>query len=423
MDYTNLYNFLTSTGVIVPDDRSVLLGIQTKFQEIFGTDIDLSAETPVGRLIEAFAVVIKSTLGVTAQTANQFNVNEATGIYLDAIAQIYDLKRIAGTKTKITIKCIFSDNPSGKSTIQAGALVMCSSNGEVFRIDAAIPNVGLKDDDGNFYAIGSATAIKTGPIVAPIGTVDSIQTAVLGWSSVTNIAPTYIGTDIETDEAFRQRILNSRPIGIGFNTHLVSALNRLDGVYSNCVYENNTGTEMVKKVDGEDGSIVIPPHSIYVGIDCIETEELLANIASEISRAKPIGTGMVDTGVTGGTLVQREVQYGYNNSYTKNISLYWAKKTAILVALTYSFGNYTGDDINADIVRVVAEYMDTIGVGGIVYGTMIANRLITSLNIGVGSILLQKAGSRNPAGTSVVMMGYETPYSTAENITATEIDG
>lgn len=423
MDYTNLYNFLTSTGVIVPDDKSVLLGIQTKFQEIFGTDIDLSAETPVGRLIEAFAVVIKSTLGVTAQTANQFNVNEATGIYLDAIAQIYGLKRIAGTKTKLTIKCIFSDNPSGTNTIPAGALVMSSSDGEMFRIDAPIPNTGEIDDDGKFYAIGSATAIKTGPITAPIGTVNSIQTAVLGWVAVTNISPTYTGTDLETDEAFRKRIMASRPVGIGFNTHLVSALNRLDGVYSNCIYENNTGTEIVKKVYGEDGSIVIPPHSIYVGIDCIETEELLANIASEISRAKPIGTGMVDTGVTGGTLVQREVQYGYNNSYSQKISFYRAKKTAVLVDLTYSLGNYVGDDINADIVRVVAEYMDTVAVGGTVYGTMIANRLISSLNIGVGSILLQKSGSRNPAGTSVMMMGYESPVSIAENITATEIDG
>lgn len=423
MDYTNLYNFLTSTGIIVPDDKSVLLGIQTKFQEIFGTDIDLSAETPVGRLIEAFAVVVKSTLGVTAQTANQFNVNEATGIYLDAIAQIYDLKRIAGTKTKITIKCIFSDNPSQTSTIPAGALVMCSSNGAIFRIDAAIPNTGMQDDDGKFYAIGNATAVKTGPITAPIGTVNSIQTAVLGWTSVTNISPTYTGTDIETDEAFRKRILASRPIGIGFNTHLVSALNRLDGVYSNCVYENNTGTEMVKRISGEDGSIVIPPHSIYVGIDCIETDELLANIASEISRAKPIGTGMVDTGVTGGTLIRRNVQYGYNNSYSQQISFYKAQKTAILVDLTYSFGNYTGDDIDTDIARVVAEYMDTIGVGGTVYGTMIANRLINSLNIGVGSVLLQKYGSSNPAGNAVQMMGYETPYSTAENITANEVEG
>lgn len=415
MDYTNLYNFLTNKGIIVPDDKSVLLGIQTKFQEIFGTDIDLSAETPVGRLIEAFAVVVKSTLGVTAQTANQFNVNEATGIYLDAIAQIYDLKRIAGTKTKITIKCIFSDNPSGTSTIPAGALIMCSSNGALFRIDSAIPNTGEVDSDGRTYAIGSATAIKTGPVIAPVGTVNSIQTAVLGWTSVTNITPTYTGTDIETDEAFRKRILSSRPVGIGFNTHLVSALNRIDGVYSCCVLENNTSADMIKK------DVVIPSHSIYVGLDCIETDELLARIASEVSRAKPVGTGMVDSNVKGGTLIQRSVQYGYGNGSEQTISFYKAEKTAILVDISYAYGNYTGDDIVGDIATAVAEYIDTIGVGGKIYGTMLSNWLINRLDIGIGTVLLGKAGQQTIGGTTVEMMGYETPYTIPENITCRQV--
>lgn len=416
MDYTNLYNFLTRSGIVVPKDSSVLLGIQTKFQEIFGTDIDLSAETPVGRLIEAFSVVVKSTLGITAQTANQFNVNEATGIYLDAIAQIYDLKRIAGTKTKITIECYFSDNPSGTDTIPAGSLIMCSANGAMFRIDSAIANDGTQIKDGRPYAIGTATAVKTGPIVAPPGTVNSIQTAVMGWVGVTNIAPTYTGTDIETDEAFRQRIMASRPIGIGFLTHLVSALNRLDGVNSNCVLENNTGTEMVQK------DVVIPPHSIYVGVDCIETAELFENIAREIARAKPIGTGMVNSGVTAATLVQQPLSYGYNNSYAQTISFYKVRRTAILVQATYSYGNYGGDNIEGDIKQVIAEYIDTIGVGGTIYSSMIANKLIHTLDIGVGTVWLQKSGSDIPADMSVEMMGYETAYSSGDNISLSEIE-
>lgn len=417
MDYTDLYNFQTSTGIIVPDDSSVLLGIQKKFQEIFGTDIDLSAETPVGRLIEAFAVVVKTTLGVTAQTANQFNVNEATGIYLDAIAQIYDLKRIAGTKTKITIKCYFSDNVTGTTTIPAGSLIMSTSNGKMFSIDSAITNTGaeVEESTGRRYVVGTATATQTGPIVAPAGTVNSIQTSVMGWNGVTNIGPTYTGTDIETDEAFRNRIMTSRPVGIGFNTHLVSALNRLDGVYSNCILENNTGTDMVKK------DIVIPPHSIFIGIDCIETDDLLAEIAEEVSRAKPIGVGMVHEGVTAATLISREVKYGYNNGYSQTIHFYKAKKTAIIVDLTYSFGKYTGDNISNDIAEVISEYVDSVGVGGTVYGTMIANELINRLNIGIGTVWLQKEGSDVSADNSVEMMGYETPYAIADNISITEI--
>ena len=416
MDYTNLYTFLPSSGIVVPNDKSVLLGIQTKFQEIFGTEIDLSSETPVGRLIEAFAVMVKTTLGVTAQTANQFNVNEATGVYLDSIAQIYDLKRIAGTKTRINIKCFFSSD-SGTGDIPAGSMIMCGTNGELFSIDSPISNSGEVDDDGRFFGIGTATAVRTGPIVAAEGTVTSIQSSVLGWVGVTNVNPTYTGTDIETDEAFRQRIIASRPIGIGFSTHLTSALNRIDGVYSNCVLENNTGTSVKKK------NVVIPPHSIFVGIDCIETDEILDTIAKEISRAKPVGTGMVDSGVPMASLYQRTVTYGYANGYEQTISFYRVVKTAILVSIDYSFGEYVGADIVSDINRVVAEYIATVGIGGVVYGSMIANRLINALNIGISSVWVQKNGSLEPADNFVEMDGYETPFTLAEYITATEVRG
>lgn len=417
MDYTNLYDFLTSSGVIVPNDKSVLLGIQTKFQEIFGTDIDLSAETPVGRLIEAFAVVVKSTLGVTAQTANQFNVNEATGIYLDAIGQIYNLKRIPSTKTKIRIKCFFNENSSGTDTIPAGSLIMCSANGAMFRIDGPIANDGSNIDEstGLPYAMGTATAVSGGPILAPPGTVNSIQTSVLGWVGVTNISPTYTGTDLETDEAFRKRILESRPIGIGFDTHFLSAVKRLDGVYSACLLENNTGTAVVKK------NVTIPPHSIFVCLDFVETDELIEQIADVILTGKPVGTGMVNSGVDEATLYTKTVNYGYGEDAKQTIDFYRAKKTAILVSVKYSVGNYSGDNIESDISDIIAEYIDTIGVGGAIKSTMIANVLINKLNIGVGTIWIQKSGG-TPSDSTIEMFGYETPYTVAENITLTNTD-
>lgn len=410
MDYTDLYDFQTSTGIIVPNDKAVLLGIQTKFQEIFGTDIDLSAETPVGRLIEAFAVMVKSTLGVTAQTANQFNVNEATGIYLDAVAQIYDLERIVGTKTRIKIKCYFSETADINTVVPAGAFIRGVN---IFRIDSDVRFKDAVTDERGTYALGTATALETGPIVAPEGTVNSIQTAVEGWQSVTNIDPTYTGTALETDEAFRKRILASRPIGIGFGTHLISALNRLDGVYSNCVLENNTGNEAMKK------GIVLPPHSIYVGLDFITSDALLQDIAQEIARAKPVGTAMVHENVPQATLMTQTVSYGYNDISSQAIYFYKAKPTAVYVNVVYSLGNYTGDNIVNDMTNAIVSYIDTVGVGGKIYGAMISNALITALNIGVSSVLVQKDGGA-AAGTTVDMDGYELPYTDSLHIELNE---
>ena len=52
---------------------------------------------------------------------------------------------------------------------------------------------------------------------------------------------------------------------------------------------------------------------------------------------------------------------------------------------------------------------------------MIANELINRLNIGVGTVWLQKEGSSIPADNSVEMMGYETPFSISDNISITEL--
>ena len=202
MDYTNLYEFQTDSGMIVPSDQSVLLGIQTKFQEIFGTDLDLSAETPVGRLVEAFAILTKSTLGVTAQSANQFNINYATGIYLDSIAQIFGLSRIPATASNITVRCFFSGVVNGTPTVPRGALISDSATGTTYSIDSPIERTQQVDVDTGYYiGIGTATAVTTGPNAPQPNSVTHIQSSIQGWVGVTNTGINYVGTDIETDAA------------------------------------------------------------------------------------------------------------------------------------------------------------------------------------------------------------------------------
>lgn len=414
MDYTNLYNFQTQNGVIVPSDSEVLLGIQQKFQEIFGADIDLSAETPVGRLIEAFAVMVKSALGVTAQSANQFNINEATGIYLDALAQIFDIRRIAETKTKIKIRCYFSDGQAGTDTVPAGSLVMAPSTGAIFMVDEAIENDGTNRDSGRVYADGTATATSGGVVVVDDGAVNTIQTAVMGWTGVTNLYTIHTGTDLETDEALRRRISETRAVGGGFYEGLLSSLKRLSGVKSACVLENNTGTDMIKK------DVPIPPHSIYVCIDCIDTISLLQQIAAAISKAKPVGVGMVDSDVPGGTLVTQPVNYGYDNGSTQTICFYKPQRTAVRCDINFTSNNYSTLDVAKQVIAAAAEYMDSVGVGGTASGMALSNYLTAKLGIAVNSVWLQKDGDDSTADISVEMMGYEVPYTSTAYINLTQ---
>ena len=416
MDYTNLYDFRAANGIIVPSDSEVLEGIQTKFQEIFGTDIDLSAETPVGRLIEAMSIIVKSSVGVTAQCANQFNVNEATGIFLDALGEIYNLKRTPGTQTRIVIRCYFSSEMVQTIEIPAGSLIMAGAKGETFSIDNPISSDDAltEEESGRKYALGTATALDIGPILAGVGYGATIQTGVLGWTGVVTEALSYVGSNVETDEEYRRRLMKSRATGTGFTSSLQSRFNRMVGVYSSCVLDNNTGTSTVKK------GVVIPPHSIYVGIDFIETEDLIKDIAKAISQAKPIGTGMVNAEQGYGTLFTEKVAYGYGSNFEHTVNFYRVVRKPIIVSVNYTNGNYIGLDIQKDMATVISEYMETVGIGGTVDGMMIAAELANKLHVGVGQILVQKSGSSVPYDIKVEMMGFETPFSSAEYMTFSE---
>lgn len=416
MDYTNLYNFLTENGIVVPSDAEVLQGIQTKFQEIFGTEIDLSPETPVGRLIEAMSVVVKSSLGVTAQSANQFNVNEATGIYLDSLGQVYNLTRIPGTKSRIVIKCYFQSGLIQPVTIAKGALITAGTKGEMFRTDDDISSEGAltEEQTGRLYQLGTATAIDAGQVIPITGTAGAIMTGTLGWIGVMVTAVSYIGTEVETDEAYRQRLIRSRATGRGFHSGLESKLNRLTGVYSSCILDNNTGE--IKIIKG----VNIPAHSIYVGLDFIETEELVKDIAQAISENKPTGTGMVKEPTGYGTLYTEEVEYGYGSDFKQEVTFYKANRVPINVSINYTLGKYIGLDVETDIYNAVAAYMDTVGVGGQVSAMMLATELSNRLHIGVGQILVQKSNSPNPFDIKVNLLGYEIPFSTEDYITLSE---
>ena len=415
MDYTDLYNFKTDNGIIVPEDSAVLLGAQQKFQEIFGADIDLSAETPVGRLIETFAVMIKSALGVTAQSANQFNMNEATGIYLDSLAQMFNIRRIAETKTQVRIRCYFSKVPSGTTTIPAGSLIMASTTGDIFMVDEAIPNNGdLVDENGRVYNDGTATATRGGTIVVADGAVNTIQTSILGWSGVTNLSTIHTGTDLESDEELRRRMAETRFIGGGFYESLLSALKRLSGVNSVCILENNTGTDMLKK------GVPIPPHSIYVGIDFIDTQSLIEQIANAIAKAKPIGVGMVNSEVNGATLVTWPVRYGYANESSQTICFYKPLRTPIHCSITFSANSYSTIDIAKQIMTATAEYMGTIGVGGTVSSMAMSNYISSKLGVFIHSIWLQRDENSSAADLSLEMMGYEIPFTSPSYINLTQ---
>lgn len=94
--FASLYDYATKNGIVIPATSDIRTKVENEFKTIFGADIDTTAETPIGRLIEAITFLFVDICGVNAQNANGINPNGATGAYLDNIAALFGITRESG---------------------------------------------------------------------------------------------------------------------------------------------------------------------------------------------------------------------------------------------------------------------------------------------------------------------------------------
>ena len=102
-DYANYYDYLTGSGVIVPDTDKVITDVQNEWKDIFGQNLSVDPETPQGRIIEMIARQRVFTLQMVAATSNMLNIDKAYGFILDDIGALFQIQRKSATYTKTII--------------------------------------------------------------------------------------------------------------------------------------------------------------------------------------------------------------------------------------------------------------------------------------------------------------------------------
>ena len=118
-DFGSLYTFSQKTGVIIPDTSRVKSVMESAFTEIFGSDVSLEPETPLGRLIEALTLLFVNVLGVNAQNANSFNPSQALGNYLDALGGMFGVIRPEGASDAQYRELLMSSQSRGAGFAQS----------------------------------------------------------------------------------------------------------------------------------------------------------------------------------------------------------------------------------------------------------------------------------------------------------------
>lgn len=188
-----LFNYLTQTGVVVPDTSTLKSDVQGEYVGQFGPALILADDTIQGRLIDVETTARDQVIRVTAEQANQINPNINSGIYLKSVCALHG---IVPTDQEYTVV------PGTVLAGTAGTIIPANSR--------------VADEDGNYYKLisqatigvgGTVTvsvqALEYGPLDPAPGSITQIVDGTFGWLSVTNPLVAVKGSLEESDNDLR----------------------------------------------------------------------------------------------------------------------------------------------------------------------------------------------------------------------------
>ena len=203
---------------------------------------------------------------------------------------------------------------------------------------------------------GNVIAKDIGAVEAPIGTLTSIATPVLGWDYVYNPFGATVGEEKETDDILRLRFRNSKfERAANIYEALYTSVMAVDGVDSAQIYENDTGTV---------NSLGIPPHSFSVvvtGGEDIDVAKAIYNNGNLLG---------IDTyGTTSITITD-------TRGWERVVNFQRPLQIPIYVTLYITTDDEWEGDGEDQIKQALSDYISNIGVGN----TVFYSRLFTPIN-------------------------------------------
>ena len=193
-------------------------------------------------------------------------------------------------------------------------------------------------DQGNVQVV----ATQTGPIVANAGTLTVIATPVTGLNAVLNTQDATLGSNVESDNAYRTRMAQELQVaGAGTVEAIRAKLLQISGVTAVLVFENDND---IPDIEGRD------PHSF----ECVVQGGDSSAIAEAIWLAKPAG---IET--------DGNVSVDIVDSQGQTHTIKFSRPTAVPV---YIIANLTIDDTypsggDAAVKTALVNYGNSLGIG------------------------------------------------------------
>ena len=375
---------LTDEGFI----PSTLAEIKTRITdrlELLNPGFDFSIESPDGQNIEIFSYELFQLWQQLALIFTSGNPQTATGQGLRNIGQMSGISMNNADRSYATIGLVGTTDtlvPAGSEVSDAGG------NKFVTEFNAVIPtNVGV-------------IAINAGPTPVLAGTIVNIDTAVVGWDSITHTTDGNLGETVETEQEFRNKRNKAVMAASESVTEALRGKLVLLGITQVEILNNDTDSPLA------DGT---PIGNIHVNVT--ETDVTDEVIASTILAYKSMGTPTFGTT----TVIVNDTQ---GNPHTIKFSKAVPISTEIDLDVTFLSSDNSGAE---DSIRAaLTEYVNSLSASEDVIWSHMFGLITPYGKAQVNSLLIGKLGQTLSAANIVINDGeYSVISSTDVAITVT----
>ena len=402
--------FNPDTGFSVDDVSDVRGAVAQAWKQAFKSDgtaeLNTEPETPAGQLVDSQTASIVQKDSEVLYLANMLNPLKATGIFQDALAEIYFLQRKPAIASTAVIRC--TGLPG--TVIPVSAQVMSAADDTVWQNTEA-QTIGA---DGTCECVFECQS--AGLISAAAGTLSRINTMVAGWDTAVNLRAATVGQNAETQGAFEAR----RYASVGLNSRgtiaaVYARVANCANVVSCIVRENKTN--MPIEIDG----YFLKAHSIYCAVIGGEDKDIAEAIYESCSAG---------CDYNGNTTVSVTDEY---TGAVEDVTFYRPAEFDIYVKVTLAGKDGLPDEYEATVRKAVYDNFygeSTATIAGepilrVVMGTTIlASRFMPSvLNAGISQVVRIQVSTDGKAwGETVYVPITGNPTLTSEHITV-EVDG
>lgn len=261
---------INETGFIPKKYNEILTELQTLSQspEYWGSDVDLSDYNPLGKLLKLIALTIEQVWELAEDTYYQSFLDTAEGVNLDRLSRLTGITRKPASSETTELTFTGEDY----TQIPTGFLIQTKS-GIVFE---TMETVVLQSGT----ATVNAKAVNTGLTSRVLAnTLTEFVTPIAGLDTVTNIEGSIGGSERESDQDLRERIITTLDVysqnNSGSIKYMETVLLQEEDIINAFVVENQYS------ITQND----MPPHSIHFYISGGEE----TRIAELIFQLKPAG--------------------------------------------------------------------------------------------------------------------------------------